>query len=154
VFLFLVVKKKIEIGLGVKINRTDNKTWPRSKPDQTPMATRRCIGLRRSSARPVLQIETVMEDDIEDDKDSIYLRIKLYSLSDLGLMSRLYHPSSKADPELDSVTAFAYIMSALTTHQGLFGSAIAFDVIHCQDQETCIKLHKLYSHPLCFCSEW
>lgn len=116
------------------------------------VAARECIGRarRRSSVKEGAVGNMVTQDDSDEDKDSIYFRIKLCDHLLSGLMDRLYHPPSTRDPLLDRVTAFAYITSALTVHQGLFGAAIVFDVIHCQDRESCLKLHKSYT-PVVLC---
>src|SRR5579859_2906037 len=57
----------------------------------------------------------------------------------------LFHPSSTGDSIPDYMTFVAYISSAMTRHQGLFGSAVDISVIHCQGEECWIKVHKEYS---------
>jgi Ribonucleases P/MRP protein subunit Pop8 len=43
------------------------------------------------------------------------------------------------------VTFIAYVMSALTVNQGLFGSAIPLEVVHIDSFECWLKLHKEYA---------
>jgi len=71
------------------------------------------------------------EPRMNEDQGWCYFRIKL-----------LYHPPSAQDPDPDRITFIAYIQSAMTLHQGLFGSAVNIDILHCQGMECWIRLFR------------
>ena len=89
-----------------------------------------------------MDIDSFKNGDDEADNDNVYLRIKLYVLGSSPLTYSLHHPSSTDDPLPDRITFVAHITSAMTIHQGLFGSATPIDIVHCLGMECWIRVHK------------
>jgi hypothetical protein len=88
-------------------------------------------------------METGRERSVDDDSEYIYFRLKLFFPKMLfSHIFRHYHPPSPRDPAPDRITFIAFISSAMTVHQGLFGSAIVIDILHCMGMECWIRLHK------------
>ena len=94
------------------------------------------------SAGDDMDIDSSRNGDDEGDNDSVYLRVKLYIPGSPPLTYSLHHPPRTDDPVPDRITFIAHVTSAMTIHQGLFGSATTIDIVHCLGMECWIRVHK------------